>query len=123
MSGSGGGGGDTWRPSASSPQKPAGGGGGGGAPDPCAISEVTNLNSPNRTVLAALQPGDLLNVVFQAGPPQRLIAQQPAGAIAGSITSPLMLQIIQCITTRNVIYVAEVLSVRGAICQVRIQMQ
>jgi hypothetical protein len=123
MSGSGGGGGDTWCPTPVTPTKPTGGGGGGGEPDPCALVEVTNLNSPNRAVLAALRPGDLLNVVFQAGPPQQLLAQQIAGAIAGSITSPSMLQIIQCITTRGVSYVAEVISVRGAICQVRVRMQ
>ena len=125
MSGSGGGGSDTWRPTPITPNKPTGGdgGGGGGEPDPCALVEVTNLNSPNRAVLATLRQGDLLEVVFQAGPPQRLLAQQPTGAIAGSITSPSMLQIIQCITTRGVSYVAEVLSVRGAICQVRVQVQ
>lgn len=125
MTGSGGGGSDTWRPTPVAPPKRLGDGGddGGGPPDPCAIVEITNVNSPNRTVLAALRPGDMLDVVFQQGPPQRLLAQQPTGSIAGSITSPSMLQIIQCITARGVSYVAEVLSVRGAICQVRVQMK
>jgi hypothetical protein len=127
MSGGGGKGGDTWRPTPVTPSRePVGGKGGGGVisqPDPCAIVEITNLNSPDRAVLATLRPGDLLDVAFQAGPPQRLVAQQATGQVAGSITSPSMLQIIQCITARGVIYVAEVLAVRGAICQVRVRMQ
>jgi hypothetical protein len=121
MSGHGGGG-DTWRPEAKPAPKPKGGQGGGGVPpEPCNIVETTTLNSPNRTVVATLRTGDLLTVVFQAGPPQRLVAEQSPGVIAGSITSPSMLQIIQCITQGGHAYVAEVLSVRGAICQVRVQ--
>jgi len=123
MSGPSGGGGD-WRPEPKKPgPKPKGqGDGGGGAPppDPCNITEVTNLNSVNRTAVAGLRPGDQLDVVFQVGPPQRLVAQTTARVIAGSITSPSMLQIIQCIQA-GTLYVAEVLSVRGAQCQVRIQ--
>lgn len=123
MSGQGGGG-DTWRPEPKPAPKPKGdgdGGGGGVPPDPCNIVETTTLNSPNRTVVTTLRTGDLLTVVFQAGPPQRLVAEQSPGVIAGSITSPTMLQIIQCITQGGHAYVAEVLSVRGAICQVRVR--
>jgi hypothetical protein len=121
MSGGSSSGGD-WRPEAKPVSKPKGQGGGGRdvPPDPCNIVEITNLNSVNRTVITGLRPGDRLDVVFQAGPPQRLVAQTTAGAIAGSITSPSMLQIIQCIQA-GTSYVAEVLSVRGAQCQVRIQ--
>jgi len=71
-------------------------------------------------VIAGVRVGDILNVVFQAGPPQRLVAQTQAGAVAGSITSPLMPQIIRCIQN-GYSYVAEVLSVHGAICQIRIR--
>lgn len=121
MSGSGGGGGD-WRPEPKEPPKPKAGAGDGGTQpaDPCNITETTNLNSVNRTAVAALRPGDRLEIVFQAGPPQRLVAQTAAGVIAGSITSPSMLQIIQCIQAGNS-YVAEVIAVRGGQCQVRIQ--
>ena len=115
--------GGEWRPEAKPIPRPKGQGDGGGGnvpPDPCNITEVTNLNSVNRTVIAGLRPGDRLDVVFQAGPPQRLVAQTTAGVVAGSITSPSMLQIIQCIQA-GTSYVAEVLSVRGAQCQVRIQ--
>lgn len=121
MSGSGGGG--DWRPEAKPVSQPKGQGDGGGGevpPDPCNITEITTLNSVNRTVIAGLRPGDRLDVIFQAGPPQRLVAQTAVGAIAGSITSPSMLQFIQCIQA-GVSYAAEVLSVRGAQCQVRIE--
>ena len=124
MSGGGGGGG-VFRPvkPVSTPTAGTAGGaaGGGIAPaDPCNIIETTPLNSPNRTVLAGLRTGDTLNVVFDPGPPQRLLAQTQQGAAAGSITSPMMLQIMECITQGGHTYVAEVISVNGAICRVRI---
>jgi len=123
MSGSGSGGND-WRPEPAKPtSKPKGGDQGAGEkapPDPCNITEVTTLNSVNRNVVAGLRPNDRLAVVFQVGPPQRLVAQTQAGATAGSITSPSMLQIIQCIQAGHN-YEAVVLSVRGAQCQVRIE--
>ncbi len=122
MSGSGGGG--EWRPNPRAPTRPqpgtAGAGSGAVVPDVCNISEVTSLNSANRTVLATLRADDVLDVVFQTGPPQRLVAQTAQKAIAGSITSASMLQIIQCIQS-GVSYQAVVLSVRGAQCQIRIE--
>jgi hypothetical protein len=121
MSGGGGGGGP-WRPEVkpSTGPVPRPGGGPGPTPgDPCDITELTTLNSPNRTVLAGLRSGDVLDVVFDPGPPQRLTARTAPNIIAGSITSPMMLQIIQCIG-QGYPYVADVLSVNGAICQVRI---
>ncbi len=119
--GSGGGGGNDWRPQPAPTPKVGGAGGGGSPPnDLCNIIETTTLNSPVGAVISALRTGDLLAVVFQAGPPQRLVAEQSPGVLAGSITSPSMLQIIQCINS-GVNYVAEVLSVKGAICQIRIK--
>ena len=114
---------DDWRPAATTPAPRRGGGegsGGGGAQDPCNITEMTTLSSINRQVIATLRPNDRLSVVLQVGPPQRLVAEQRPGIIAGSITSPAMLQIIQCIQAGHH-YVAVVLSVRGAQCQVRIE--
>lgn len=110
---SGGGGGDTsdWRPA----------GGFGGGSDPCNIIEITALNSPNKAVISTLIPGDLLAVVYVFGPPQQLLAQKN-GATAGSITSPSMLKIINCINQGRA-YDAEVISVLGAICQVRVKPQ
>jgi hypothetical protein len=115
---------DDWRPAATRPAPRQGEGEGSGRgsapPAPCNINETTTLNSVNRNVIATLSPNDRLNVVLQAGPPQRLVAEQQPGTIAGSITSPTMLQIIQCIQA-GYNYVAVVLSVRGAQCQVRIE--
>ena len=122
MSGSGGGG--SWRPSPKpvTPPRSGGGGGSGGRPipAPCDITEKTNLNSVDRNVLSTIRLGQILEVVFEIGPPRRLVAQAPAG-IVGAITSPSMPQIIQCITQGNHAYVAEVLSIRGGICEVEIR--
>lgn len=109
---SGGGGGDKgdWRP--------AGGPGGDGS-DPCNVTETTVLNSPSKAVIATLKPGDLLSVTFVGGPPQQLLAQVN-GVTAGSLTSPSMLQIINCINLGRA-YEAEVILVLGAMCQVRVQ--
>jgi hypothetical protein len=121
MSGGGGPSGpEDWRPTApieKPGQKPGidqgGGGGGGGTPrDACDIIEATTLNSPNRTMVATLRVGDILDVDFRAGPPRQLLAIRD-GAIAGSITSPKSAQIIQCITRNARAYLAEVRSIRG----------
>lgn len=124
---SGGSGSSSWRPESRPIPTPKdegdGGAGRGGIPDACNIQETTTLNSPDRTVISVLRTGDVLEVVFEPGPPQRLVAKTSAGAVAGAITSPSLLQFILCITQSNVRYVAEVLSVRGAVCQVRVQPQ
>lgn len=110
MSG-GGGGDDTWRKISDPPP--------GKPPNPCDIDELTMLNSPNRSVLAALSAGMILTVDYDAGPPRRLVARAPSG-IAGSITSISLPQLIQCIQDGNK-YVAEILTLRGAVCQVRVR--
>lgn len=124
MSGGGGGGGD-WRPEPKVPvREPKGGGGGGGdvvSGDPCVIDEVTSLNSVSPAALRSVRPGILLDVVFLAGPPQRLVVQDHIGQIVGSITSRSMLQIIECIQGGRQ-YVAEVLGIQGGSCQVRVKL-
>lgn len=115
MSG-GGGGDDTWRPI---PKPPKTGGEGGGGDDPCAIHEVTTINSPDRTVLATLRVGEVLDLILDNGPPRRLLARTAGGQIAGSITSPSLAQLIRCMQD-DVAYGLEILSLRGAVCQVRI---
>lgn len=82
--------------------------------------EVTALNSPDKDVISGLSEGDVLGVRYEVGPPQRLVALK-GSQVAGSITSPSMLQIIRCIRERDREYVAIVLNIRGAICQVRVQ--
>lgn len=104
------------------PTSPGGGdGGGGGGPDadPCDIVSLTNLNSPDAAVVGTLRPGDVLEVRLRAGPPRLLLAETGAGRIVGSITSAAMPRIIACIQ-KGETYVADVVTVRGGICQVRI---
>ncbi len=123
MSG-GGGGGDAWRPEPK-PVVPKSddvqqGGGSTRPSGACDLIENTTLNSPNRTVIATLRQGDLLDVHLDSGPPQKLLALTLTGSTAGSITSPSMLQIITCIKAGHA-YQAEVLSIRGAVCQIQIR--
>lgn len=125
MSGSGGGDGN-WRPTGSA-ETPgtktgsgSGGGGGGTSGEPCDITELTTLNSPDRTVVATLRIGDVLEVRLQAGPPRQLVAVA-GSAVAGSITSPKSAQIIQCISQKGWTYVAEVRSIRGGLCQIEVR--
>ena len=124
MSGGGGSGGD-WRPEPKAPVRPQGGdgigGGGIGPGSPCAIDELTSLNSVSPSALQAVAPGTLLDVAFLSGPPQRLVAQNGAGQTVGSITSRSMLQIIECIQI-GCRYVAEVVSIQGGACQVRVRL-
>lgn len=105
------------------PEPKAGGDGGGGVAvgDPCVIDEVTSLNSVSPAALRNVGAGTVLNVVFMAGPPQRLVAQDNTGQVVGSITSRSMLQIIECIQNGRR-YVAEVLGVQGGSCQVRVRL-
>jgi hypothetical protein len=103
--------------------EPKGGGAGGGvvAGDPCVIDELTSLNSVSPVALRNVRPGTLLDVVFMAGPPQRLVVQDRNGQIVGSITSRSMLQIIECIQSGRR-YVAEVLGIQGGSCQVQVKL-
>lgn len=87
--------------------------------DPCDIISLTNLNSPVPAVVTALRSGDVLDVHLQVGPPRILQARTSAGLVAGSITSPEMARIIECIR-QGVVFVADVMSVSGGICQVRV---
>jgi hypothetical protein len=75
----------------------------------------------NPAVLGTLRVGDLLSIVYQSGPPARLLAETSTGTTAGSITSPSMAQIILCITRGGHAYEAEVVAIRGGICQVEIR--
>jgi hypothetical protein len=126
MSGGGGGGGD-WRPEPKAPvtaPKPTGSGGGSGGEqvDPCVIEEVTTLNSVSAVVLRGVRLGDLLDVDVIPGPPPRLVAKDPTGNTVGSITSRSMLQFIACIQNGRQ-YVAEVLSIQGGTCTVRVTLK
>lgn len=122
MSGGGGGGNDEeWRKTGDPVAGGGGSGGGGKSPpgNPCDIVDVTMLNSPDRAVLSTLSAGDVLTLNYLQGPPRRLVAETDKGQAAGSITSIALPQLIKCMQA-NVKYKAEVISVKGALCQVRI---
>lgn len=124
MSGGGGGGGD-WRPEPKAPvpaaNRTGAGSEEGGHIDPCIINELTLLNSVSPTALRSIQPGVLLRLVFEKGPPQRLTAVDQTGQFVGSITSRSMLQIIECMQNGRQ-YVAEVIGIQGGSCQVRVRL-
>jgi hypothetical protein len=125
MSGPGGGGDSNddkknWRPVSSIPPSDgiAGGGGPGGGvgPDPCMFTELAVLASPNAQAIANLSVGSVLAVVLQESP-LRVVAMHQ-GAIAGSITSARLADIIECIR-RGQVYEARVTQITGG--QVRVE--
>lgn len=126
MSGSGGGGGGgDWRPTTfqrpdPQPDSDRPGDNGLSSNDPCDITEVTLLNSPNRTVVSTLRAGDQLEVELRPGPPRQLLAVH-GNQVVGSITSPKSAQIILCIRRENHAYFAVVRSIHGGLCEVKIR--
>ena len=122
MSGSGSGGGSALTsrlaPSTRQTHGDDGGRNGGESGDHCDITEVTTLNSPNRTVLTTLRDGDVLIIELRDG--RRLLATH-GDKVAGSITSASHARILQCMRQEGREYEAVVLSVRGGACNVRIQ--
>ncbi len=121
MSGSGGGGSRTPSSREQPPRRPTlggtGGRNGGASGDPCDITEVTTLNSPDRRVLVTLRDGDELAIELREG--RRLVATS-GGRVAGSVTSASHARIVQCMHDGRE-YQAVVLSVRGGACDVRIR--
>jgi hypothetical protein len=96
------------------------GGGTGSGAGACNIVERTKINSPDRTVRATLRDNDILDVVYDPGPPKRLLARTSGGSTLGSITSPSMPQIIQCIIS-GYQYEAVVLTLSGGLVEVQVQ--
>ena len=113
MSGGGGGGSssDNWRV----------GTGGAGGNDECAITERTVLNSPNAAVVGTLSVGDVLDIVLETQPRNRLVANTQQGQTAGSITSTRIVDIIECIQNGSS-YEAEVLSINAGKVEVEIRL-
>ncbi len=102
------------------------GGGGGGfggiRPGPsdvdnCDIVETTTLSSPKPEVIATLAVGDLLDVSLSD---RVLLAVTSAGEVAGSLTPPALADLLRCIGTGHS-YVAEVTTLSGGRCEVRIR--
>lgn len=100
------------------------GGGGGGYGGPtrnitdCNIVERVPLNSPQAAVLAVLQVGTVLDVeVVTPGP---LLVAKHKGQIAGSLTPQTLLDLLDCIAKGRV-YVAQVVLIRGGLCEVEVR--
>lgn len=103
MSGSSGGGG-------------GGGGGGGSAGGDCNIVERVPLNSPKAAVIARLKVSDELNVEQRGASVVALSGTD----IAGSLTPRRLDELIECMNQGRQ-YVAVVLTIRGALCEVEIR--
>lgn len=111
MSGSGG----------SSP--PRGSNGNGGSVDCASLVVDTTLNSPEPLVVKTLKKGDKLAVELGRSPQGRdfLLAKTLSGQVAGSLTPPRVLDIMNCLKSGHS-YIAEVLAdPTGGECRVRIR--
>ena len=103
-----------------------GGGGGGGTwveqqSDDCGkLSQQTTLNSPNRTVVSQLKKGDLLDIQVKAVGKSVVVEALHNGQVAGSVTSSIIQQLVECLE-KGYEYVAEVLNdVQGGACRIHI---
>lgn len=83
------------------PRNPKSGGGGEGSPgeDPCSFTITTSVASPNPSVIAALQPGNVLAVSLNSGGATPIVeVQTTSGMIAGTIAGiPNLRALIGCL--------------------------
>ena len=103
------------------------GSGGGGWVDPTQdscekLTSETTLTSPVREVIEHLAIGVLLDVRVDSVGSSPIIRALHIGNVAGSITSTIIQKIAECIDKGH-IYVAEVLSVQGGACRVRVRIR
>jgi hypothetical protein len=106
-------------PGGSSPPR----GGNGNGIDCDSLVVDTTLNSPEPAVLKTLKKGTRLAVELGQSPKGReiLLAKTKAGQIAGSLTPPRVLDIMNCLKGGHS-YIAEVLAdPSGGDCRVRIR--
>ena len=91
--------------------------------DPCEkLTSETTLTSPVRTVIAQLSKDMLLDIEVNNSGGTRVVQALHKGNVAGSITSTIIQRIAECIENGHV-YVAEVLSVQGGACRVRVRIR
>jgi hypothetical protein len=96
-----------------------GGGGGGSAPDPLDCRKVkkwTGLANPQRDVLKNISEGDVLRVRVHEG----AIVVVADGQIVGAISEMWTEDLKRCIEDQQYSYEAEVVSLNGALCRVKI---
>src|SRR5688572_9757868 len=99
-----------------------GGGGGGGIPksDCATLAFRTALASVVKNVVSQLKKDDELDVELQAKGQRIVIAKTKAGVIAGSITSAHLASLVDCLN-KGFAFVAIVLRVSGATCEVEVR--
>jgi hypothetical protein len=91
--------------------------------DPCEkLTSETTLTSPVRSVIAHLSKDVILDVEVSDSGGTRVVQALHNGNVAGSITSTIIQRIAECIENGHV-YVAEVLSVQGGACRVRVRIR
>jgi hypothetical protein len=86
------------------------------------LTSDTTLASPVREVVAQLSVGVLLEVRLDTVGKTRVVRAIHNGNIAGSITSAIIQKIAECIDNGHT-YVAEVLSIQGGACRVRVHIR
>jgi len=86
------------------------------------LTSETTLTSPDRDVISQLSKGVLLDVEVDNTGARPVVRAMLNGQIAGSITSSIIQKLVECIEG-GYSYVAEVISVQGGTCKVRVKMR
>lgn len=84
------------------------------------LMSETTLTSPDRVIVSQLRQGTLLDVEVDNSGMRPVVRAMYDGKAAGSITSSIIQRIVECIE-KGYDYVAEVLSVQGGTCKVRVR--
>ena len=83
------------------------------------LSSDTTLTSPVRDVIAQIAVGAVLDVRVDTIGTARVVRAVYNGNVAGSITSTIIQKIVECIDSGHE-YVAQVVSIQGGACRVRV---
>lgn len=86
------------------------------------LTSETTLTSPDRAVISQLNVGTPLEVEVDNSGARPVVRAVYQGQVAGSITSSIIQRLVECIDDGHQ-YVAEVLSVQGGTCRVRVRLR
>jgi hypothetical protein len=84
------------------------------------LTSETTLTSPDRAVISQLNVGTTLEVEVDNSGARPVVRAMYHGQVAGSITSSIIQRLVECIG-EGYEYVAEVLSIQGGTCRVRVR--
>jgi|GEM_PF-1642705 len=84
------------------------------------LTSDTALTSPSREVTSQLQPGSLLEIEIDNTAATPVVRAMFQGQVAGSITSSIIQKLVECVES-GYTYIAEVTSVQGGACRVRVR--